>query len=543
VLRRRSRAVAQHTDRVGVTNNLAAKASQAANNAVDGTVPLLKMRGIAKQFAGVYAIRDVDLTLSRGEVLGLLGENGAGKTTLMNVLFGIYTPDAGSIHVHDRAVALGNPADALATGIGMVHQHFHLVPRHTVLENIMVGSPGRYGLLDTRRAQGRLDEISSRYGLSIDSAQRVEELTVGEQQRLEIIKALYHQAQVLILDEPTSVLTPQQSEGLFEAVRTMANNGVGVVFISHKLKEVLTITQRIMVMRRGSVVANLANDDTLTPVHLAQLMCGREIEPPKRVATPAGRVLLRLSNITVRRRGMQRDQLSGVTMDVRAGEIVGVAGVSGNGQRELAGVIAGTISPSSGTLEVDGARVRNATPRSMQRLGVAQIPEDRIGAGLLSNLPLSDSVVLPRFHTAPFSRLGWLKRGAIRKFVTDQMQNFDIRAAGTEARTGTLSGGNLQKALLARELAFHPVVLVAAQPTRGLDVAGVEFVHQQILDLKTNARGVVLISEDLEELFALADRIVVIYEGRLVADLAASQATVTDVGMLMAGGSGGEAAE
>ncbi len=525
-----------------MTNNLATKASQLASNAVDGTAPLLKMRGIAKQFAGVYAIQNVDLTLNRGEVLGLLGENGAGKTTLMNVLFGIYTPDAGSIHVDDQAVTVGNPADALATGIGMVHQHFHLVPRHTVLENIMVGSAGRYGLLDHHRAQRRLDEISRRYGLNIDSAQRVEELTVGEQQRLEIIKALFHQAQILILDEPTSVLTPQQSEGLFEAVRSMANNGVGVIFISHKLKEVLSITQRIMVMRRGSVVATLANDGTLTHVRLAELVCGREIELPKRVATPAGRVLLRLSNVTVRRRGMQRDQLSRVTMDVRAGEIVGVAGVSGNGQRELAGVIAGTIRPSSGTLEVDGALVHNATPRSLQRLGVAQIPEDRIGAGLLSNLPLSDSVILPRFHTAPFSRLGWLKRGAIRKFVIDQMESFDIRAPGPDARTGTLSGGNLQKALLARELAFHPVVLVAAQPTRGLDVAGVEFVHQRILDLKTRARGVVLISEDLEELFVLADRIVVIYEGHLVANLAASKATMTEVGMLMTGGRGGDEA-
>ncbi len=497
--------------------------------------PLLSMRGIEKRFGNLLANASVDLELRSGEVLGLLGENGAGKTTLMNVLFGMYSADAGGIEIDGRAVHISRPADALAAGIGMVHQHFHLVPRHTVLENLMVGEPGRSGRLDAAHARERLKDIASRYGLELDSNSLVGDLTVGEQQRLEIVKALFRGARILILDEPTSVLTPQQSESLFRAIRAMAGDGVGIIFISHKLNEVLAITNRLMVMRRGRVVAEMANEASLTRQKLAELMCGHPILPPEKREMEVGRVLLRLSSLDLEVGPHRRRKLSSIDLKIHAGEIVGVAGVSGNGQRELAEVIAGVVPPSRGGLEVDGKTVSTANPRAMQRLGVAHIPEDRMGAGLLTTLPLSDSVMLPLAHKRPFSRFGWLNRSAIRQFVLDQIGKFDIRTEGPDVRTGTLSGGNLQKALLARELALNPLVLVAAQPTRGLDVAAVEFVHQQFMKLRGEGRGVLLISEDLEELFAISDRIVVMYEGRIVGDLDASATTPAQVGLLMAG--------
>lgn len=497
--------------------------------------PLLSMRGIEKRFGVLLANASVDLELHSGEVLGLLGENGAGKTTLMNVLFGIYSADAGSIHIDGRSLNISRPADALAAGIGMVHQHFHLVPRHSVLENLMVGEPGRGGRLDAARARERLSDIASRYGLELSPEARVGDLTVGEQQRLEIVKALFRGARILILDEPTSVLTPQQTESLFRAIRAMADDGVGIIFISHKLNEVLEITDRLTVMRRGRVVAQLGNEAGLTRQKLAELMCGHPILLPDKRGMEAGRTLIRLSDVGVDGGHGQRPKLSEIKLEVRAGEIVAIAGVSGNGQRDLAEVIAGVVAPSSGTIEVDGKPVRAKSARGMQRLGVAHIPEDRMGAGLLTTLPLSDSIMLPLAHRRPFSRFGWFNRKAVREFVLEQIEKFDIRTEGPEVRTGTLSGGNLQKALLARELALDPLVLVAAQPTRGLDVAAVEFVHHLFLKLREEGRGVLLISEDLEEIFAISDRILVMYEGRIVGNLDASATTPAELGLLMAG--------
>lgn len=498
-------------------------------------VPLLEMRGIDKRFGAVHANKSVDLQLFRGEVLGLLGENGAGKTTLMNILFGMYRADAGTIAIEGRSISHHTPADALALGIGMVHQHFHLVPRHTVLENLMVGEPGRHGILDEVTARQRLNKIGSHYGLELDPAREVSGLTVGEQQRLEIIKALFRGAKILILDEPTSVLTPQQTEGLFQAVRAMVADGVGVIFISHKLHEVLSIVHRIAVMRRGEMVATVTNDDSVTHLRLAELMCGHELQPLTKPAVERGRSLLRLTNVTIDGEGGHLPRLHDIDLNVRAAEIVGVAGVSGNGQRELAEVIAGVLTPSSGRIEVDGVPVDRANPRIVQQHGVAYIPEDRIGDGLLTTLPLSDSMVLRRVHQSPFSRLGWLNGQAIRRFVKQQIEKFDIRGADISVRAGMLSGGNLQKALLARELAFDPLVLVASQPTRGLDVAAVEFVHNRFLELRANGRSVLLISEDLEELFALSDRIIVMYEGGVVGDVDTENTTTTAIGLLMAG--------
>jgi simple sugar transport system ATP-binding protein len=498
------------------------------------TACLLEMRGICKSFGAVRANEDVDLTLRRGEVLGLLGENGAGKTTLMNILFGLYGPDSGTIRIDGRHTAIRTSADALAAGIGMVHQHFHLVPRHTVLENLLVGQKGRHGRLDLVSARGRLAEIVARYGLRLDPDSLVADLTVGEQQRLEIIKALFRGARILVLDEPTSVLTPQETERLFNAVRAMAEAGVGVIFISHKLHEVRAITTRLTVMRAGRLTAEIDDIGAVTNRRLAELMCGHDLAPPVKRPAQAGRVLLRLEGVSVLGVG-GRTVLDDVSLDVRASEILGIAGVSGNGQRELADVIAGFAVPARGHVEVNGAAVARPTPKAMRALGVAQIPEDRIGDGLLMTLPLSDSMVLPRIGQPPFSRGGVLMHSAIRAFVVEQIDRFAIKAAGPEVRAGTLSGGNLQKALLARELACDPLVIVAAQPTRGLDVAAREFVHNRFLELRERDRGVVLISEDLEELFEISDRIAVMFEGRIVRILPTKEANASSVGLLMAG--------
>ncbi len=497
--------------------------------------PLLAMRDISKRFGDVQANDGVDLVLAHGEVLGLLGENGAGKTTLMNILFGMYAADSGSISVEGRPVQIRSPADALAVGIGMVHQHFHLVPRHSVLENLMVGEKGAGGRLDRARAERRLAEIAAQYGLELDPGRPVGELTVGEQQRLEIVKALFRGARILVLDEPTSVLTPQETEGLFAAIRAMAADEVGVIFISHKLNEVREITDRVAVMRLGRMTATLVNTPEVTNRQLAELMCGHELRPPEKRPAKPGRVLLRLADVRLADGRGHRPALDGVSLEVRGGEILGIAGVSGNGQRELAEVVAGVRAPASGRIEVDGRAPRRPGAKAMQALGVALIPEDRIGDGLLTTLPLVDSMVLPRVDQPPFSRRGILRPAAMRRFVAEQIEKFDIRAEGPDVRTGTLSGGNLQKALLARELAWEPLVLVAAQPTRGLDVAARGFVHRQFIALRDRGRAVVLISEDLEELFEVADRIAVMYEGRIVGEMPIGEASIARIGLMMAG--------
>jgi simple sugar transport system ATP-binding protein len=410
------------------------------------------------------------------------------------------------------------------------------VARHSVIENLMIGQGRPWALCDRAGTRARLAEIGRDYGLKLDPERQVGELSVGEQQRLEIVKALFRGARILILDEPTSVLTPQESEGLFGALRAMAADGVGIIFISHKLAEVRAIAQRLVVLRQGAVTAEIDDIPAVTDHQLAELMCGHDLVPPEKAPRAPGRVLLALEGLCTDPAPGRPVALQDLSLAVHGGEILGIAGVSGNGQREIAEVIAGVATPGAGTVMVDGEIVKRPSPRVMQRLGVASIPEDRIGAGLITALPLSDSMVLPRIGDRRFSRFGILNRKAVRDFASEQIAAFDIKATGPEARTGTLSGGNLQKALLARELAFDPLVLVVAQPTRGLDVAAREFVHRQFLDLRARGRGVVVISEDLEELFEISDRIAVVYEGRVLAVLDAAETSVAQVGLLMAGG-------
>jgi simple sugar transport system ATP-binding protein len=491
------------------------------------------MRGISKSFGAVAACRGVDLALAEGDILGLLGENGAGKTTLMNILFGTYAADAGSIAIDGRAVSIADSAAALKLGIGMVHQHFHLVPKHTVLENLLVGRPGRSGPLTRRKVVAELEALGRDFHLNLDPHAPVARLSLGEQQRVEIAKALIRGARILILDEPTATLTPREAQGLFRALKAMTAKGIGVIFISHKLGEVLALTNRIAVMRHGALVAERVNDGTLSKPELARLMCGRELDPPQKPKATPGPALLDLDRISTA--GGGRVALKDISLTIRAGEILGIAGVSGNGQRELADLVAGMLPPAAGRISIGGAPVRDPSPRRMQALKVGRVPEDRLSTGMISSLPLAESMALPWITQPPFSRNGVLDRGAIRRFAESQIQGFDIRTSGPEARTGTLSGGNLQKALLARELAMSPRLLVAAQPTRGIDIGATEFVHKQLLDLRAKGGAVLLISEDLEELFVLSDRIAVLYAGKIMADLPIEKATVERVGLLMAG--------
>ena len=502
--------------------------------AVQGA-PLIEMRGISKSFGAVRANSDVSFSVAPGEIVGLLGENGAGKTTLMNVLFGVYAADAGTILRDGLAVRIKNSADALAQGIGMVHQHFHLAPRLTVLENLLVGLPGRGGRTTWADGAARLEQIAARFGLQLDPNRLVSSLSVGEQQRLEIIKALYRGARLLILDEPTAVLPPPEVEGLFRALRAMAGERLGIIFISHKLNEVRALTHRSVILRQGRVSGVIDDPAHTSARKMAEMMCGQEITPPARPAAALGPVVLALENVTTQ-------GLRDVSMAVRAGEIVGIAGVSGNGQKALADVVSGMLRPTAGRMTLAGGEITQFTPAEMQKRGLGRIPEDRMTTGIVTALPLADSLVLPRIGDPRFSRHGLLDRRAILAFAEAQIRAFDIRCSGPEARAGTLSGGNLQKALLARELAFDPRVLIAAQPTRGLDIGAARFVHERLLELRGRGCGLVIISEDLEELLALSDRIAVMYEGRIAGTLDAAEASVGAIGLMMAGAQGARAA-
>jgi len=503
---------------------------------------ILELRGITKRFPGIVADDHVDLDLQRGEVHALLGENGAGKSTLMNILYGLYKPDEGEILLDDKPVSFGSAKDAIAAGIGMVHQHFMLIPVMTVAENIVLGiEPTRDGiLLDYDAARNRVREVSRSFGLALDPDQRIEEITVGQQQRVEILKALYRKADILILDEPTAVLTPQEAKELFEIIRVLQREGTSIIFISHKLNEVLEIADRITTLRRGKKIATVPAAGT-TQEELARMMVGREVllRVDKSPASPTD-ALLEVEDLHVLDdRGLPA--VRGVSFQVRAGEIVGIAGVDGNGQSELIDAIAGLRKAQSGQVKVAGRVIEHATPRVVLDAGVGHIPEDRQRRGLVLEFTIAENIALHDYSEPPESKWGWLFPRRLVERARKVIKEFDIRGGGPLTRAGALSGGNQQKLVAAREVERDPKVLIAAQPTRGLDVGAIEYLHRRLVKERDEGRAILLISLELEEVLSLSDRVLVLYEGQIVAEHGAG-VDEEQVGLEMLGGGGKKAA-
>ncbi|HEY5435384.1 MAG TPA: ABC transporter ATP-binding protein [Candidatus Limnocylindrales bacterium] len=499
--------------------------------------PALEMRGITKRYPGVIANDAIDLQVRPGEIHALLGENGAGKTTLMNVLYGLATPDEGEILLDGTPVRIAGPSDAIARGINMVHQHFMLVPVLTVAENILLGEETMANpiFLDRKEAHRRIVDLGRRFGFEIDPEAKVASLSVGWQQRVEILKALYRNARILVLDEPTAVLTPQETEEIFAVLRRLAAEGHSIVFISHKLYEVLEIADRITVIRRGRVVGERKPAET-DEDDLAELMVGREVQlvVDRGTSNPAGTVLKVAGLKANDDRG--HPMLRGVDLEVRSGEIFGIAGVAGNGQDELVESIIGLRKPVAGTVSLDGVDVTGRSPREMNEAQVAYVPADRHRFGLILPFPLSDNLVLTSYYRRPYARGLVRNRVAIRRDAASSVERFDIRTPSTEVSAGTLSGGNQQKAVVAREFDRDLKLLILDQPTRGLDVGSIEFIHRQVIAKRDAGTAVLLVSAELDEVLELSDRIGVMYEGRVVAVMDGPTADKNAVGLLMATG-------
>ena len=498
------------------------------------------LRDITTRFPGVVANDGVHFEAAEGEVHALLGENGAGKSTLSNILTGLYRPDAGEILLWGRPVSFASPREALEAGIGMVHQHFRLVPPFTVAENVILGDhrgEGKKFMVHPRRIERRVAELGERYRIAVDPRARIWQLSIGEQQRVEILKALYREARILILDEPTAVLTPQEAESLFETLRVMADEGRTIIFISHKLHEVKAVSDRVTVLRDGKTIDTVSTAEA-TPRSLAALMVGREVSLATRVerTLEVGEPVLEVRSLWAQgdRGG---DAVRGVDLTVRAGEILAIAGVAGNGQRELAETITGMRTPSRGEIVLGGRRLHGGDAREAIQAGVAHVPEDRLYTGVAPSLSISSNVVLKSYRAGRVTHGPLLRLRAIRKYAAELIQRYDVRGGGPEVPARQLSGGNLQKVVLAREFEGSPRVLVVASPTRGLDVAAIETVHRYLRDAAEAHVGVLLISEDLDEILALADRVAVMYEGAIVGERDAGSATVEELGLLMAGAS------
>ena len=498
------------------------------------------MTGITKRFPGVVANDGVNFEAASGEVHALLGENGAGKTTLSNILTGLYRQDEGEIELWGERIRFHSPRDALDAGICMVHQHFRLVEPFSVAENVVLGDhrgEGRRVILRTSATERRVDELSQRYGLAVNPKSKIWQLSIGEQQRVEILKALYRDARVLIMDEPTAVLTPQEAEKLFDTLRTMAGEGKTVIFISHKLHEVKAVADRVTVLRGGKTVTTV-DAAPATPRSLASLMVGREIDvaPPLEQARQLADVrTLEVDGLTVLGdRG--ETAVNDVSFAIREGEIVGVAGVAGNGQRELAEALSGMRDIRAGSVRVAGRPLRGGDPREAIRAGVAHVPEDRLGTGLAPSLSVTSNVVIKTYRSRSLSHGPLLALRRMRETAVGIIGRYDVKTPGPGTPVRNLSGGNLQKLVLGREFANDPLVLVVAQPTRGLDVGAIETVHSYLRDAAAKGVAILLMSEDLDEIRALADRIVVIYEGEIVGELHAGAASVEEIGLLMAGG-------
>lgn len=503
-------------------------------NQEEETVPLLRVEHVTKLFPDVVANDDVSIDVMPGEVLCLLGENGAGKTTLADMLYGIYRPDHGQISFRGRPLKLRSPREAIEMGIGMVHQHFELVTPMSALENVVIGTEdARWGNLP--EARSRLENLCAQYEINIDLDAEVGTLSVGEQQWVEILKALYTGVELLILDEPTAVLTPQGVKRLFKFMREMKQDGVGIVLITHKLYEVMEISDRVAVLRRGKLVDTVNTAET-SSAELARLMVGRDVvlDVDKAAAQP-GKVLLEVNQIAAPGRSL-RGAVEDVTFELREGEILGLAGVSGNGQSALFDALVGVNSPTKGTIHLAGVETTLLSPKEIAAMGLSGVPSDRIRQGLMMDFRVQENLILGRHRSPDFAKRGIMNAPAMRDFATTAIEEFEIMTPSSQQVTRVLSGGNLQKVILARELLGKPpAVLVVHQPTRGLDIGASEYVRRRLVAERDRGAGVLLISEDLDEIFNLSDRIAVIYEGMIIGEVDPATASRQDVGMLMAG--------
>ncbi|WP_046175001.1 ABC transporter ATP-binding protein [Domibacillus indicus] len=496
---------------------------------------VIEMLGIRKEFNGFVANDNITLQLARGEIHALLGENGAGKSTLMNVLFGLYQPEAGEIKVNGKPVHITNPNIANDLGIGMVHQHFMLVDTFTVTENIILGNePKKLGTVNLKQAEQKVRELSEQYGLAVDPSAKIADISVGMQQRVEILKTLYRGAEILIFDEPTAVLTPQEIKELIQIMRALIKEGKSIILITHKLKEIMEVCDRVTVIRKGKGIGTVDVSET-NPNHLASLMVGRDVTfTTEKTAAEPKQTVLEVRGLSVNdARGVQA--VRDLDLEVRAGEIVGICGVDGNGQSELIEAITGLRKVSAGTIELNGKEITSFKPRKVTESGVAHIPQDRHKHGLVLDYPIGANMVLQTYYQKPFSKSGIMNYKEVYKKANTLIEEFDVRTPSETTLARALSGGNQQKAIIGREVDRNPDLLIAAQPTRGLDVGAIEFIHRRLIEQRDNGKAVLLLSFELDEIMNVSDRIAVIYEGQIVAVVDPKETTEQELGLLMAG--------
>lgn len=500
------------------------------------TETVVEMRGITKRFPGIVANDNISLAVKKGEIHALLGENGAGKSTLMNILFGLYQPDEGQILIHEKPVTITNPNVANELGIGMVHQHFMLVEPFTVTENIILGKEPLAGVkIDMRKAAREVEELSNKYGLKVDPHARISEISVGMQQRVEILKTLYRGADILIFDEPTAVLTPQEIQELMDIMRNLVKEGKTIILITHKLKEIMAVSDAVTIIRRGKVIDTVRIEDT-NPDELAAKMVGREVsfKVVKAPSQPGG-VILSVDKVMAKdARGIKA--LNNISFEVRAGEILGIAGVDGNGQSQLIEVLTGLRKCEQGKVILKGNDITNQSPRTISESGLSHIPEDRQKRGLVLDFTMSENMVLETYFHPTFNKNGFLDYNAINKYAAKLIDEFDVRTPSIHTLARALSGGNQQKAIIAREVDKDPDLLIAAQPTRGLDVGAIEFIHKRLIEQRDHGKAVLLMSLELDEIMNVADRIAVIYEGQIVGIVNPRETSEQELGLMMAGG-------
>lgn len=497
--------------------------------------PVVELKQITKRFPGIVANDSISLTLRKGEIHALLGENGAGKSTLMNILFGLYQPDEGSIKVNGETVTIDNPNKAIKLGIGMVHQHFKLVQPFTVTENIILGMEPKKGInIDYKSASAQVAKLSEQYGLRVNPNSKIQDISVGMQQRVEIMKILFRGADILIFDEPTAVLTPQEIEELMVIMRRLVAEGKSIILITHKLKEIMEISDTVTIIRRGKVIDTVETDKT-NPSELAEKMVGRGVSFKIDKNDPQiGQPVLQLNDIRVKdKHGISI--LNGLNLEVKAGEIVGIAGVDGNGQSELIEAITGLRKIDSGSIKLSGKEISNLPAQKIIESGLSHIPEDRHKRGLVLDFSISENMILETYYKPPFNKGGFLQNAEIEKHAKSLVEQFDVRTPSVETKARSLSGGNQQKAIIAREIDKNPELLIAAQPTRGLDVGAIEFVHKQLIEQRDQGKAVLLISFELDEILNVSDRIAVIYEGRIVGEVLPQETNDQELGLMMAG--------